>query len=102
MRRVLRRVVTWGGVVLLVSSLVAVVWLRPFRIAAFDPVASRTLGERYDVRILRDSHGVPHIYGRSDADVAFGLAYAHSEDDFRTIQQSLMTSRGRLALVEGQ
>ena len=102
MRRVLRRVVTWGGVVLLVSSLVAVVWLRPFRIAAFDPVASRTLGERYDVRISRDGHGVPHIYGRSDADVAFGLAYAHSEDDFRTIQQSLMTSRGRLALVEGQ
>src|SRR6185295_6537912 len=49
---------------------------------------------------MRDTWGVPHIYGRHDPDVAFGLAYAHAEDDFATMQQSLMTSRGRLALVD--
>ncbi len=59
-------------------------------------------GRSYDVRILRDSWGVPHIFGKTDSDTAFGLAWAHAEDDFRTIQLSLLMSRGRLAAVEGR
>jgi len=43
----------------------------------------------YNVKILRDTYGVPHIFGHTDADAAYGLAYAHSEDDFLTIQQVL-------------
>ena len=35
-----------------------------------------------ETEILRDSWGVPHIFGRTDADVAYGLAYAHAKDDF--------------------
>ena len=54
-----------------------------------------------DVRILRDEFGVPHIYGTTDADVSFGLAYAHSEDDFETIQKVVLSVRGRLAAVDG-
>lgn len=59
-------------------------------------------GHTYDVKILRDSWGVPHIFGKTDADTAFGLAWAHAEDDFRTIQLSLLMSRGRMAAVEGR
>lgn len=55
----------------------------------------------FDVRILRDTWGVPHIFGRRDADVAYGLAWAHSEDDFKTIQDVLLAARGRLARVYG-
>lgn len=55
----------------------------------------------YDVKILRDSWGVPHIYGQTDADAAFGLAYAHAEDDFLTIQQALVAARGELGLHYG-
>ncbi len=61
---------------------------------------ARVNGE-YNVRILRDTWGVPHIFGRTDADTAFGLAYAHAEDDFLTIQQVLVATRGRLATVYG-
>ncbi|MFQ5865567.1 MAG: acylase [bacterium] len=57
---------------------------------------------KYDARILRDSWGVPHIFGVTDADVAYGLAYAHAEDDFATIQKSLLAARGRLAAVFGR
>lgn len=56
----------------------------------------------YDVRIRRDSFGVPHVSGNRDADVAFGLAFAHSEDDFRTIQQVALATRGQLAANEGR
>jgi acyl-homoserine-lactone acylase len=55
----------------------------------------------YDVKILRDTYGVPHIFGHTDADAAYGLAYAHSEDDFLTIQQMLLAARGDLATVYG-
>ncbi len=56
---------------------------------------------KYDVRILRDTWGVPHIYGKTDADVAYGLSYAHCEDDFETIQEALFLSRARLASIQG-
>jgi penicillin amidase/acyl-homoserine-lactone acylase len=56
---------------------------------------------KYDVRILRDSFGVPHIYGQTDADVAFGMAYAHAEDDFETTQGSLLAGIGMLGQVYG-
>jgi penicillin amidase/acyl-homoserine-lactone acylase len=56
----------------------------------------------YNVKILRDTYGVPHIFGHTDADAAYGLAYAHSEDDFLTIQQVLLAARGKLATVYGK
>jgi acyl-homoserine-lactone acylase len=57
--------------------------------------------EKYNVRILRDNYGVPHIYGKTDADVAYGLAYAHCEDDFETIQQMMLLARGIQASIKG-
>ena len=90
------------GAVLGLLAVAFVVFLNPTFVAPFDGSPHLKLGEKYDVRILRDTWGVPHVYGKTDADVAFGLAYAHAEDDFKTIQQSLMTSRGRLALVDNQ
>jgi acyl-homoserine-lactone acylase len=52
-----------------------------------------------NVRILRDDLGVPHIFGKTDENTAFGLAYAGAEDDFPTIQGSLAAARGKLALL---
>ena len=66
-----------------------------------DPAALIVAAERYDVRILRDTWGVPHIFGTTDADVAYGLAYAHAEDDFPTIQGALLAARGELAAAFG-
>jgi acyl-homoserine-lactone acylase len=62
----------------------------------------RTAARSHDVRILRDTWGVPHVFGKTDADAAFGLAYAHAEDDFATIQGALLAARGRLASVQGR
>jgi penicillin amidase/acyl-homoserine-lactone acylase len=56
----------------------------------------------YEVRILRDTWGVPHVFGKTDPDVAYGLAYAHAEDDFDTIQGALAAARGQLATLIGK
>src|SRR5215472_12014928 len=56
---------------------------------------------QYQVRIRRDQFGVPHVKGATDADVAFGIGFAHSEDDFSTIQLAALATRGELAATEG-
>lgn len=55
----------------------------------------------YDVEIIRDNWGTPHIYGKTNADTAFGVAYAHAEDDFETIQDVTAATRGVLARYKG-
>jgi acyl-homoserine-lactone acylase len=54
------------------------------------------------VTIVRDQWGVPHIYGETDADVAYGLAWANCEDDFKTLQENLLPAKGLLAREKGK
>lgn len=57
---------------------------------------------RQNVTIVRDQWGVPHIYGHTDEETTFGLAWAHAEDDFHTIQEHVLSANGRLAEVKGK
>jgi acyl-homoserine lactone acylase PvdQ len=52
--------------------------------------------------IIRDDFGVPHIYGKTDADAVFGLLYAQCEDDFNRVERNYLWAIGRLAEVEGE
>ncbi len=54
------------------------------------------------VTIIRDDWGVPHIYGKTDADVVFGLMYAQAEDDFNRVETNFINAQGRLAEAEGE
>ena len=56
----------------------------------------------YTAEIIRDEFGVPHIYGKTDADVAYGVAIAHSEDDFSTLQDVIAMAQGRYGAIAGQ
>jgi acyl-homoserine-lactone acylase len=56
----------------------------------------------YSAEIVRDEWGVPHIYGRTDADVAYGIAQAHADDDFRTLQDVVAMTRGRYGALAGE
>ncbi len=55
-----------------------------------------------NIEIIRDDFGVPHIYGKTDADAVFGLLYAQCEDDFNRVEQNYIWAIGRLAEVEGE
>lgn len=54
------------------------------------------------VKIIRDQWGVPHIYGKTDADAVFGLLYAQCEDDFARVEMNYIEKLGRLAEVNGE
>src|SRR5204862_7803868 len=54
------------------------------------------------VTILRDDWGIPHVYGKTDADAVFGLIYAQAEDDFNRVETNYLNAMGRLAEAEGE
>src|SRR6478752_6838052 len=56
----------------------------------------------YSAEIIRDEWGVPHIHGKRDVDVAFGIATAHAEDDFSTLQDVVTMTRGRYGAIVGE
>ncbi len=55
-----------------------------------------------NVTIIRDNWGIPHIYGKSDADAVFGLLYAQCEDDFKRVEMNYIEKLGRMSEVKGE
>jgi acyl-homoserine-lactone acylase len=97
----MRRILGWlAGVVALV--VLAVLTYAFIPVGAPDLTAHAASAQPYDAVISRDGFGIPHVHGATDADTSYGLAWAHAEDDFLTIQQSTLAARGRLATVEGR
>lgn len=94
--RMLRR----GGVAVVALLVAALVFLAVWEPLAATPPAPPP-AHHYDVTIVRDTFGVPHIFGKTDADAAYGIAYAHAEDDFSTLQEVLAMTRGRLGAITG-
>lgn len=54
------------------------------------------------VTIYRDEWGIPHIYGKTDADAVFGLMYAQCEDDFARVEMNYIEKLGRMSEVKGE
>ncbi len=66
-----------------------------------NPELDRLAARAATVTIIRDDFGVPHIYGKTDADAVFGLLYAQAEDDFNRVERNYIWAMGRLAEVDG-
>jgi acyl-homoserine-lactone acylase len=85
---------------------------RTFFVAAFAVLALRTAQAQDDlarwqhearnVTIIRDTWGIPHVYGHTDADAVFGMIYAQAEDDFNRVEMNYVTALGRSAEIEGE
>lgn len=87
-------------VLLMASSL-----LGPTALRAQEPMSgdvARWERRAENVTIVRDDWGIPHVYGRADADAVFGLMYAQAEDDFERVERNYLGALGRLAEAEGE
>jgi acyl-homoserine-lactone acylase len=74
---------------------------------AFSQTPNAAERARYEaqakrVTIIRDTWGVPHIYGKSDADAVFGLLYAQCEENFSKVEENNLEMLGRLAEIQGE
>jgi len=54
------------------------------------------------IDIVRDSFGVPHIFAKTDAEVAYGLAWAEAEDDFKSMQEMMLPAKGLMGKIQGK
>ena len=63
---------------------------------------SRWEKQAKNVSIIRDNWGIPHIYGKTDADAVFGLMYAQCEDDFKRVEMNYIEKLGRMSEVKGE
>ncbi|MEB3415868.1 penicillin acylase family protein [Alteriqipengyuania sp. WL0013] len=93
----LRAWIGWGALALLALTLLVLLVWEGIAAEASPPPPERD----YRAEIIRDQFGVPHIYGKTDADVAYGLARAHAEDDFFTLQDVVAMTRGRYGAIAG-
>src|SRR5262245_13254233 len=65
------------------------------QLAAIDIARWEATSKR--VTIIRDNYGIPHVYGKTDADVVFGAIFAQAEDDFHRVERNYVNAMGRLA-----
>lgn len=69
----------------------------------FTPIEINRWKQRAaSVNIIRDQFGVPHVYGKTDADAVFGLLYAQCEDDFKRVEMNYVEKLGRMAEIKGE
>jgi acyl-homoserine-lactone acylase len=67
-------------------------------------LTSSTFAQQFDpkkIDIVRDEYGVPHIFAKTDAEVAYGLEWATAEDDVDNAQFMLCAMRGLLGRRQG-
>jgi acyl-homoserine-lactone acylase len=79
--------------------------LLPLSLAAQQPARediTRWEQQAKHVTIIRDNWGIPHVYGKTDADCVFGLLYAQCEDDFKRVENNYIDILGRSAEVHGE
>jgi len=69
---------------------------------AADNDAAAWERQAQNITIVRDTWGIAHVYGRTDADAVFGVIYAQAEDDFNRVETNFLNSMGRLAEAEGE
>ena len=73
---------------------------------SFSQFTSQEIGkykaQAKNITIIRDKWGIPHIYGKTDADAVFGLLYAQCEENFPRVERNYLEMMGRLSEVEGK
>jgi len=97
--RWLSRIVT-ALVALLVAALALVYYFAAGSLPDYDATA-RVDGIAAPVEIVRDTANVPHVFGETDADVFFGLGYAHAQDRLWQMMMLRRTAQGRLSELFG-
>ena len=65
-------------------------------------VTSNEVQSPYSATITRDIFGVPHVHGATDADAAFGLAYAQADDDIKNILSTINLASANSGLKSGR
>jgi penicillin amidase len=103
----LKSILKWvlGIALTLVLAVVAVGGFAAYRFTSASPVLegeARLAGADGPITIVRDRHGVPHIFASTEADLYRGLGYAHAQDRFFQMDATRRAMQGRLSELVGE
>src|SRR2546428_3929071 len=84
------------------TLVLAVIYVSCAPQAAADKDVTAWQQQAQGITIIRDTWGIPHVYGKTDADAVFGVVYAQAEDDFNRVETNFINGMGRLAETEGE
>jgi penicillin G amidase len=93
--------ITLGALVVAFAGL-ALVWYFAARSLPDYTATEEVEGLSAPIEIVRDNANVPHVFGQSDADVFFGLGYAHAQDRLWQMVMLRRTAQGRLSELFGE
>ncbi len=82
-----------------VASAVALVTAK--RTLPVEDGVAEVQGLEAGVEIVRDAHGVPHVFAESAADALFGQGFVHAQDRLFQMDSTRLLAQGRLAEVGG-
>ncbi len=91
---------TVGALILGASAAALIYWFASRSIPDYDARLA-VAGITSEVEIVRDHADVPHIFGGNDADVFFGLGFAHAQDRLWQMLLLRRTAQGRLSELFG-
>jgi penicillin amidase len=107
----LNRWVKWFGIGLLgligfavLAAAVTLFWFQR-TVSVSQPQVSGAItvtGIRDPVEIVRDVHGIPHIYAQSEPDLFFAMGYAMAQDRLWQMEFYRRVGTGRLAEILGK
>ncbi len=104
------RVIQWllriagGLIVLAVAGIAMIFWFAGRSLPDYNRTVTIPEGAAQPsapVEIVRDNANVPHIFGATDADVFYGLGYAHAQDRLWQMMTMRRTVQGRLSEIFG-
>ena len=89
-----------AAVALTVAAVLAAWWIGSRSIPDYD-ASWQVAGLSGPVEIVRDTAAVPHIFGATDADVFYGLGFAHAQDRLWQMLTLRRTAQGQLSELFG-
>ena len=90
------------GALFLAVALIYVYWRRIQRPVPKLDRDAKVRGLQANVEVLRDRHGIPHLYAENDADLFRALGFVHAQDRLWQMEQRRRVALGRLAEVFGE
>ena len=86
----------------LLLTIVAALCFAEANVVAFQRADGDLTRLARSVTIYRDTYGVPHVFGRTDASTVFGFAYAQAEDNFWRVEENFILALGRASELYGE
>ena len=82
---------------------ITAVFLLSCSASTYDNVDVKRLEEQAArITIVRDTWGIPHVYGKTDADAVFGLMYTQCEENFEKVERAYIEKLGRISEIDGE